>query len=213
MICSLNCFLDFFEADSSSSRDSIVRRYKRAQSGEAKGRSTYYAPALRAIKGTLCPKGTADEKIAAIAKACIRPTWTDNANDGRIESNIRVFRVFRSAFGNKDIRVFPSPRMQFLVSKDVAVNVQPDLFFEMDKTAVMLKLGLCRDPRPEHVIRIVLQAFNSASKKKGLKLPITSIQFLDTTSGRSFVEHKENADLENDLAAVARDLNERWHGH
>lgn len=213
MVCSLNCFLDFFEAESSSRRDAIVRQYKRAQSGEAKGRSTYYMPALRAIRGKLCPDGPVDEKIAVIAKACVRPTWTDNANDGRIESNIRVFRVFRSAFGNKNIKVFPSPKMQFLVSNDVAVNLQPDLFFEMDETTIMLKLGLCRNPRPEHVVRIVLQAFNRASKKKGLKLPITNVQFLDTMSGDTFVEHKENADLENNLAAVAKDLNERWNGH
>ncbi|WP_353072459.1 hypothetical protein [Tunturiibacter gelidiferens] len=209
MVCSLNCFLDFVEADSSKTRDLIVLRYKRAKSGEAKGRSTYYTPALQVIKRTLCPDGTAEQKVAAIAAVCSsRPTWTDQANDSRKESNVRVFRAFHSKFGSKEIKIFPAPRMQFQVSKDVAVNIQPDLFFESEKHVTMLKLGLCKKPRSESAVRLILQALSKASKRKGLKLPIKNFQFLDTVSGNSFVEHDEKIDLEEHLAAVANDLNE-----
>lgn len=74
----------------------------------------------------------------------------------------------------------------------------------------MLKLGLCKKSRSEHVVRIVLQAFNKASKKKGLKLPIASIQFLDTMRGDRFIEHEENGNLEECLAEISNDLNNRW---
>jgi hypothetical protein len=210
MVCSLNFFLDYFEAGSSHERDLIIRRYKKSQSGEAKGRSIYYTPSLRAIKGTLCPEGTLEEKISAIEEACIRPAWTGSANEARVQSNVRVFKTFRSVYGNKDLNLFPSPRMQFLASKDVAINLQPDVFFEMDDETFMLKLGLSKSPRSENAVRVLLQAFGRAARRRELKIPISRIQFLDTISGDSYVEENEDLELESDLLGITNDLNYRW---
>ena len=129
----------------------MVKRYKKKDTGPAKGMMIDYKPSLRIIKGSLCPEGTLDDKLAALRKACIIASWTDKLSDARIASNTRVYNAFRSEFGNEKLQVLSSPRMQFLASQDVAVNLQPELYAEVDGTLMMWKFGMCRDSRPRAI--------------------------------------------------------------
>jgi hypothetical protein len=210
MNCSLNCFCDFYQAPTTEKKESVVRRYKKPKSGEAKGRSNYYTPVLNAIKDRLCTGGSVEEKIAAIAKACVNPSWTDKLNQIRIESNVQLYHAFRSTFGTKLLKIFACPRMQFRASNDVSVNVQPDLFFELDGQKTMLKLGVSKRKRPEHVIRFILQMLHRGTKGKGISVSIEKIIFLDARAGKTYVESTSNQSLEEDLSPVCCLLAEKW---
>jgi hypothetical protein len=210
MNCSLNCFCDFLEAKTAERRAAVVKQYKKNTSGPAKGMMIYYNPVLRVIKGKLCPDGTLDEKLAALRKACIIPAWTDKLNDARIASNTRVYKAFRSEFGNKKLKILSSPRMQFLASTEVAVNLHPDLYMEVDGVVMMWKFGMSKDSRPEHIIRMILQILGRASKHKGLQIPIKQIRFLDTMTGKTYVEDGLSAVLEAQLQDSVQALAEVW---
>jgi hypothetical protein len=75
------------------------------------------------------------------------------------------------------MRPASSPRMQFLASKEVAVNLQPDLYVDVEGVVMMWKFGMSKDSRPEHIIRMILQILGRASKHKGLEIPIKQIRF------------------------------------
>jgi hypothetical protein len=210
MECSLNCFCDFLQAKTSAQRAAVVKRYKKNTSGPAKGMMIYYNPALRVIKGSLCPNGTLDEKLAALREACIISSWTDKLNDARIASNTRVYKAFRSEFANKNLRIQSSPRMQFLASPEVAVNLQPELYAEVDGEMMMWKFGMCKDSRPEYIVRMILQILVRASKHKGLQLPINQIRFLDTITGKTYIETGLNPVLETHLQDAVHALAEAW---
>jgi hypothetical protein len=210
MICSLNCFCDFLEATTPDRRAAVVKQYKKKNSGPAKGMMVYYNPALRLIKGTLCPNGTLNEKITALKAACIVPTWTDKLNDARIASNTRVFRAFRSAFANQDLHIFSSPRMQFLASTEVAVNLQPELYAEIDGALMLWKFGMSKNSRSEPVIHTILQILSRASMHKGLEVPIQQIRFLDTMNGKIYSEHGINTRLEEELRPTVKALADTW---
>jgi hypothetical protein len=210
MVCSLNCFCDFLEAKTPERRAAVVKQYKKKASGPAKGMMIYYNPALRLIKGTLCPNGTLDEKLAALREACIIDSWTDKLNDARIASNTRVYKAFRSEFGNKKLQIFSSPRMQYLASTEVAVNLQPELYAEVDGSLMLWKFGMCKDPRTEYVVHAILQILNQASKHKGLDVPIQQIRFLDTMTGKTYAESNADEALETSIRQTAKALAEAW---
>jgi hypothetical protein len=210
MICSLNCFCDFLEAETPRRRAAVVKQYKKKTTGPAKGMMIYYNPALRVIKGTLCPDGTLDEKLAALRGACIIASWTDKLNDARIASNTRVYKAFRSQFGNKKLEILSSPRMQFLASAEVAVNLQPELYAKVDGSLMMWKFGMSKDSRPEHTIHLILQILSRAAKHKGLRVPIEQIQFLDTMTGNTYAENGLNVKLEEELKPTVEALVDAW---
>lgn len=210
MNCSLNCYCDFFQAPTTERKRHVVRRYKDSQSGQAKGRSTHYVPVLNAIKGKLCPEGTVDEKIEAIAQGCIRPTSTDQLNQARIGSNVQVFHAFRSVFGNTVADVFPCPRMQFLAAPDVLVNLQPDLYFESDGQRAMVKLAVSKRRRPEPVARMILQMLYRGALGRSLDIPISQLFFIDVRLGKTYVESAVSESLELELAPVTQQLNDLW---
>jgi hypothetical protein len=210
MNCSLNCFCDFLEAKTPERRAAVVRQYKKTTSGPAKGMMIYYNPALRVIKGSLCAGGTRDEKLAALREACIIPAWTDKLNEARIASNTRVYKAFHSEFGNKKLKILSSPRMQFLASTEVAVNLNPDLYVEVDGVVMMWKFGMSKDSRPEYIIRMILQILGRASKNKGLQIPINQIRFLDTMTGKTYVEEAFSPVLETQLRATVQALADAW---
>jgi hypothetical protein len=209
MKCSLNCFLDFLEAPTQEKRDSVVRQYKKQSTEEVKGMNTYYMPSIRAIKGTLCSDGNVDATLAAIREACIRPKCTDKLNDARIQSNVRVYRSFRSAFGNLPIVVFPSPRMPFLGPYGISVNMQPELLFEAEGKLQLLKLGLRRRPRKPETIEALLQMFFVAAHAKGIDLPLERVHFLETVTDSLFFD-AEITDIKARLRRPCRDLAEKW---
>jgi hypothetical protein len=166
---------------------------------------------LNAIKGKLCPGGTVDEKITAISKTCVRSTYNDQQNQARIGSNLLVFHAFRSMFGNVTPKIFSSPRLQFLAGCDVAVNVQPDLYFEADGQRTMVKLGVSkRSRRPELVVRLILQMLYRGALGRSLNLPITRLFFMDVRGGQTYVELSVRRSLEADLEPISRQLNEIW---
>lgn len=210
MNCSLNCFCDFYQAPTTERKRKVVRRYKDGQSGQAKGRSSHYTPVLNAIKGKLCPHGTVDEKIAAIAKACVRLTSTDQLNQARIGSNLLVFHAFRSVFGNTVQKVFPCPRMQIVASPGVSVNIQPDLYFEANGKRAMVKLCVSKQKRPEPVARMILQMLYRGVVSRSIELPINQLFFVDVRAGNTFTEPSTNPRLDKDLEPIAQQLNEIW---
>lgn len=210
MNCSLKCFCDFFEAQTPEGRAAVVKRYKKKTTGPAKGMMVYYKPALRLIKGTLCPDGNLDEKLAALRDACIIPKWTDKLNDARIASNTRVYKSFRSEFGNKKLKVFASPRMQFAASTEISVNLEPEFYAEVDGTVMMWKFGMAKHTQPEHIVRIIIQLLNRASTHKGITVPIEHIRFLDTTTGKTYSEGYVNFSLDEQLKDVANALAKEW---
>jgi hypothetical protein len=210
MICSLNCFCDFLEAKTPERRAAVVKQYKKMTSAPARGMMIYYNPALRLIRGTLCPNSTLDEKLAALREACIIDSWTDKLNDARIASNTRVYKAFRSEFGNKKLQVYSSPRMQYLASTEVAVNLQPELYAEVDGLPMLWKFGMCKDSRPEDVIHAILQILSRASKHKGLEVPIQQIRYLDTMTGKTYAEYGPDPHLEVSLRQTAKVLADAW---
>lgn len=210
MICSLNCYCEFLQAKTSATRDSIVRKYKKIASAESKGRSVYYRPAKRALTGKLCPGGSIDEKIQAIREECIVPAWTDKLNDARIANNVRVFRVVRSILGNREISALPNPRMQFLASSEVAINMQSDLFFESENGLTMILLGLKKKCWPDDTIKKIIQMLYKATQHKGLNISIARILYLETGAEKLHCEPTVNTGLIKDLASVTEDLLRRW---
>jgi hypothetical protein len=210
MICSLNCFCDFLEAETPQRRAAVVKQYKKQTTGPAKGMMIYYNPVLRVIKGLLCPVGTLDDKLAALREACVIPSWTDKLNDARIASNTRVYRAFRSQFGNKKLEILSSPRMQFLASTEVAVNLQPEFYGKVDGSLMMWKFGMSKDSRPEPTIHLILQILSRATRHKGLQIPIEQIRFLDTITGKTYKEDGINAKLEEELLPTVTALADAW---
>jgi hypothetical protein len=210
MVCSLNCFLAFLEAQTPERRASVIKQYKKGSTGPAKGMMIYYKPVLQLMRGRLCANGTIDQKLAALREACIIIKWPDKLNDARIAANTQVYRAFYSEFGNKKLKIFSNPRLQCLVSTDVAINLQPEFFAEVDGTVMMWKLGMSKKHRPEHIIRLILQMLSRAVSHKGLQVSIHQIRFLDTRTGKTYVESVPNADLEKLLKPTAKALAAAW---
>lgn len=210
MNCSLKCFCDFIKAKTPEGRASVIKKYKKKTTGPAKGMMIYYKPALSLIKGTLCPDGNLDEKLAALRKACIIPKWTDKLNDARTASNTRVYKSFRSEFGNKKLNVLSSPRMQFLASDELAVNLEPEFYAQVDGTVMMWKFGMAKDAQPEYIARIIIQLLSRASARKGIDISIEQIRFLDTNTGKTYSERSINVSLDEQLKDVANALAKEW---
>jgi hypothetical protein len=100
--------------------------------------------------------------------------------------------------------------MQFLASTEVAVNLHPDLYVEVDGVVMMWKFGMSKDSRPEHIIRMILQILGRASKHKGLQIPIKHIRFLDTMTGKTYVEDGLSPVLEAQLQGTVQALADAW---
>jgi hypothetical protein len=210
MKCSLNCFLNFFEAETTERRTAVLRQYKRGTTGAVKGMNTYYFPALRAIRGTLCPHGTFSEKLAAVRQASFSLKSTDKLNDARIESNTRVFRAFHAEFGGKRLCIRANPQLEFKPITDLVVNLKPDLFGEVDDVLMLWKFGICKKPRPLVSVRALIQAAAVASESKGLHVPIHQIRYLDTFTGKTFSEALDDAAIRKKLEDVAYTLSQMW---
>ncbi|MBS1799665.1 MAG: hypothetical protein JSS95_07560 [Acidobacteria bacterium] len=210
MVCSLNCFCAFLEARTQQQRANVIKDYKKGVTGPAKGMMVYYKPALQLMRGRLCPKGTMDQKLTALREACIVASWTDKLNDARIAANTIAYRAFYSEFGNKRLKIFPNPRLQCLVSTNVAVNLQPEFFAEVDGTVMMWKFGMSKRSRSEQTIRLILQMMSRASKHKGIEVPIHQMRFFDTRTGRTYVETVLDVDFEKRLKPLAKALADIW---
>jgi hypothetical protein len=210
MVCSMRCFCAFLEAKTPERRAAIVKQYKKSTSGPAKGMMVYYRPALQIIRGTLCPDGNLDQKLAALRKACIRPNVPDKLNDARIAANTLVYRAFRNEFGQKQLYVFSNPRMQFLPSTEVAINLQPELYAEVDGSVMMWKIGMSKKTPQGDTIRAILQMLTRAIQHKGLQIPIEQIRFLDARTGKIYVEEAPDVRLEKHLQKTAQALAEAW---
>ena len=151
-----------------------------------------------------------EEKIAALKEACVRSTCSNKLNDARIAANMRVFNAFRSEFGNKKVETFSNPRMQFLAIDDLAINIQPELYAKVDGVQMIWKFGLCKDSRPEHIVRAILQMLAKATKQKGIDLPISHVRFLDTMSGHVYVENDPDNTIEKELRLKAKAFADLW---
>lgn len=210
MVCSLKFFCDFLEAKTPERRARLIKQYKKGATGPAKSMMVYYKPALQLIRGRLCPDGTLDQKLKALRDACIVAKWPDKLNDARIASNTLVYRAFRSEFGDKRLEIFSNPRLQYLATTEVAINLQPELFATVDGVQMMWKFGMSKRVPSEETIRIVLQMMARAIKHKGLQLPISQLRFFDVRSGKIFVERLPDVALENRLRPTAKALAEAW---
>jgi len=210
MVCSLNFFCAFLEAKTPEKRASIVKQYKKGSTGPAKGMMIYYKPALQLMRGRLCVDGSMDQKLAALRAACVIDKWPDKLNDARIAANTLAYRAFYSEFGDKKLNIFSNPRLQCLLSTEVAVNLQPELFAEIDGITMMWKFGMSKKSRSEATIRIVLQMLSRAIGHKGLRIPIHQVRFFDTRTGKTYVEHVPDADFERHLKPIAKALAEAW---
>jgi hypothetical protein len=210
MVCPMSCFCAFYEAATPERQASVVRQYKKQGSAPVRGMSVHYRPALQIIRGTLCPDGTLEQKLAALKKACIRPKSTDKLNNARIESNALVFRAFREEFGRKHLKVFSNPRMQFLATTDVAVNLHPELYAEVDGKIMMWKFGMSKKRYRDETVRAILQMLMRATKHKGLDVPLENIRFLDVRAGKVFYEQAPDPVLDVRLKATAQALAKVW---
>ena len=210
MICSLKCFCDFLEAQTNQQQNAIIKRYKKGITQSSKGMVIYYSPALQLMRGRLCPNGTLAEKLKSLPAKCFIKSWTDKLNDARLESNTLVFKAFYSEFGNKKLKVFSSPRLQCLLSTDVAISMQPDLYAEVDGVSMVWKLGLSKDSPNEQTIRYILQMMNRALKHKGIDLPIEQICYFDVRPGKIYVEKSADGTFVTKIAPKAAALAKAW---
>lgn len=210
MVCPMSCFCAFYEAATRERQAAIVRQYKRQGSAPVRGMSVHYRPVLQIIRGTLCPDGTLEQKLAALRKACIRSTSTDKLNNARIESNALVFRAFREKFGTSQLNVFSNPRMQYVASTDVAINLHPELYAEVDGRVMMWKFGMSKKRYRDETIRAILQMLMRATKHKGLDIPADDIRFLDVRAGKVFHEQAPDPALDRRLRATAQALADAW---
>jgi hypothetical protein len=170
----------------------------------------YYSPALQLMRGRLCPDGTLDEKLKALPAKCHIEAWTDKLNDARLQSNALVFNAFHSVFGRKKLRVFSSPRLQCLLSTDVAVNMQPELYAEIDGVPTILKLGMSKDCPSEQVIRSILQMMARALKHKGIEIPIDHICYFDVRGGKIYSENAVDGDFVRKIMPKVSALAKAW---
>ncbi len=210
MICSLNCFCDFMEAQTPERQASVIRKYRKGASAPAKGMVVYYRPALSAMRGRLAASASEDETLRAIREACFLKNWPDKLIDARIEANIYAYRAFREEFGQKKLRIFSNPRMQFLASPDLAVNMQPEFYAEVDGVVTMWKFGMTKKKRNEQIIRSILQMLLHASRHRGLNIPIQQIRFLDLRNGNVYVEDSPDALALAKLEEAATSLAAAW---
>ena len=210
MNCSLNCFCDFLEAKTAERRASVIKKYKKGSTAPVKGMVNYYRPALQAMRGRLCPEGTLTEKLTALKIACIKATSTAKLNDARVEANVAVYKAFRAEFGDKKLRIFANPRMQYLASTEVAVNLQPELYAEVDGLTMMWKFGMTKKSRSETTIRTILQIMSKASQHKGFAIPIQQFRFFDLRTGKVFVEMAADVTFQKKLASIVNALADAW---
>jgi hypothetical protein len=210
MVCSLKFFCDFMEAKSEQRRSSLIKTYKKGSTGPAKGMMIYYKPALQLMRGRLCPDGTLEQKLAALRTACISAKWPEKLNDARIAANTLAYRAFRDEFGNKKLEIFSSPRLQYIATTEVAVNLQAELYASVDGALMMWKFGLSKKSPSEETIRIILQMMAQAIKHKGLALSITQVRFFDLRSGSIYMESVLDPALAKKLGPTAKAIAEAW---
>jgi hypothetical protein len=210
MQCPLKVFCDFLEAPTLEKRKALVRRYKKGTTERSKGMIVYYSPALRIMRGRLCPEGSLEEKLAALREHCVIAKWTDKLNEARLEANVLVLKAFHAHFGNKRLKIFPSPKLACLLSASVAITIQPELYATVDGVPMVWKLHVNKNPPREKTIRLILQMLHRALKSKGLAVPIRQICFFDLRSGSMYVENVADESLEKTLRPVAKALAEAW---
>jgi len=210
MVCSLKCFCEFLEAKTSKPQAAVIRHHKKGITAPSKGMIIYYSPALQLMRGRLCPDGTLSEKLQSLHTKCFIESWTDKLNDARLQSNTLVFKAFHSVFGNKKLKVFSSPRLQCLLSIDVAVSMQPELHAEVDGVPMVWKLGLSIDSPNEQTIRYILQMLNRALKHKGMDIPIEHICYLDVRASKIYVEKHADSDFVSKIGPRAVALAKAW---
>lgn len=210
MDVSLKCFCDFHEAKTLEQRKRIARRYRKGTTQRSKGMIVYYGPALQLMRGRLCPDGNMDQKIAALRKKCLEIDWTEKLLDACIEANALVFRAFHDHFGAKKLRVFPSPRLRCAVADSLSVNLQPELYAEVDGVRMIWKLHMSKKSPRKETIGHILQMLNMAVAGRGLNVPIQQICFFELRTGRIYVQSAVDDQLKSKLGPTAAALAEAW---
>jgi hypothetical protein len=210
MICSLKCFCEFLEAATQEKRSAIVKKYKKGTTEPSKGMMVYYSPALQLMRGRLCPDGTLEDKLRTLPDRCFIAAWPEKLNDARLQANVLAYKAFHAEFGKKKLKVFSSPRLQCLLSTDVAVNLQPELYAEVDGVPMVWKLGLSKDAPGEQTIRYILQMMCRALKHKGHSIPIQHICYFDVRAGKIYADSVVDGELEKKLKPVAKALADIW---
>ena len=205
----LNCFCKYFEATSPERRAAVIRQYKRGSTGAVKGMNTYYVPALRSIRGTF-PTAAGSDTLTTLQRACLNPKWTDKLVDAKIAANTRVYKAVKAELGERRLNVFPNPRMQFIAGEEATINLSPELYSEVDGAPMIWKFGMAKPSRPERTVRAIIQMLNVAAKDKGLRVPLTQIRFLDTLSGKLYLESEPDAVLLAHIRLTAREMWDAW---
>jgi hypothetical protein len=206
---SMSCLAEFVSFPNRSLQ-SRLRPFKFNRRGEGFARTTYYQPALKAIRAYHA--GNNDGRILdrQILELDGRArTARNNRERIRLERSIGAIEAYRNLYGGRRFRVLPNRRMVYPMG-GINVTAQPDLWVEENQTQVLLKLGTARHTRT--YIDMLLSLLRKAAVKNGYRIRARNIVYLNIATGQELVSAGSLTRFNRIFATGAREIATAWPG-
>lgn len=166
----------------------VLRRFRAPKSGESVGRSNFYVKADSIIKHH--HKGET-AKVAAGLSALLAAAAkeTNSRAKTKLLSNYRAASDYLQHFGSRKLKIMPGKRLHYRFN-DLLISAHPDIVAEENGTLVLIKLNLGKKEFSGGVCATLLHVLYEAAILKGLNLPPTSVECLQSTNGIRLVGPK-----------------------
>ena len=128
----------------------------------------------------------------------------------RLRHNARALRQYEQSFGRKSYDVLGDANLELIYGNVVRVTVFPDLRVREAGQEKIVKLEFSDQQPSRNVVKIVSQAMFEASVKGGLKLPSSSVLYVDVPRGKMHRGARLGSRMARDIESACLNIAAIW---
>ena len=162
-----------------------LRPFKLKRSGEAFARTSYYQPAISAIRAYHSSGNSRqiiDDELSKLGR--LSQAATKSRVRARLDGNTKAINAYLQVYGNRQFRVLPNRRLRYKVG-GILVSAQPDLWVDEHGTQVLVKIGIAKK-HPSYV-ELLLSLLRKAAIQSKYRIRAKNIVYLNVSTGKEII--------------------------
>jgi hypothetical protein len=171
-----------FVTTNPASRYLKLRPFKFKNKGEGAGRSSYYKPALTAIR-KYHESGNNPVVFEAARKELSNNlrSATKRHEQTNYERNLSAIEAYERIYANRQFRILTNHRLIYRIGS-VTITAQPHLWVEEAGKQVLIKIGVAK--KQPAFVDVMLYLIRKAAISSGYRIRARNIVYLDITNGK-----------------------------
>jgi hypothetical protein len=188
--------------------ESLLRPFKFKERGEGFARSSYYQPAVSAIR--LYHSRGNDLAVFHDARIGLRQRAEKAAKRlerVRCERNIDAIIAYSHIYRDRKFTVLPNKRIEYRLDR-VLITTQPDLWVQEGSSQVLLKIGVARKNRT--YIDALLTITRKAAISSGHRIRARNFVYLDVKTARELTCAASLKTFNRQFMSKAQEIASAW---